>query len=250
MARKAIAAQATALRELEKVPLAARARAAILQAILDQDFEGRLPSEDELAEMLNVSRTTVRAAVQDLEREGLLKRRRALGTRINRHISASTLALQRLVGFDYLLREKGHEVHVDITWERRDVKRNVLPLPWEDTLECCVTEKKYFADEELAIYVRDYIPWKNLKVNSFKEPIEASVFDFSKRYCRQPIEHAVVELVPRVNIGVEVTRLELDPGEPFLRLHETHYSDKTEIIGWSFVDLNDSFVRLEVFRGQ
>ncbi len=249
-AKNGIAAQATALKELEKVPLAARARAAILQAVLDQQFEGRLPSEDVLAEMLNVSRTTVRAAVQDLERDGLLKRRRAIGTRINQHIGASTLALQRLVGFDYLLREKGHDVRVDITWERRDVQRNVLPLPWDGVRECCVIEKKYFADDELAIYLRDYIPWDNLKNSKFKEPIQASVFEFSKQYCKQPIEHAVVQLVPRVNIGADVTRLELHPGEPFLRLHETHYSDRAEIIGWSFVDINDGFVRLEVFRGQ
>jgi DNA-binding GntR family transcriptional regulator len=82
--KRAIAAQGVALQELEKVPLATRARAAILTAILEDQFEGRLPSEDELAEMLNVSRTTVRAAAQDLEREGLIKRRRAVGTRINR----------------------------------------------------------------------------------------------------------------------------------------------------------------------
>src|SRR3954471_7093344 len=117
--KRSIDVQASALQELEKVPLAARARAAILTAILEDQFEGRLPSEDELAEMLNVSRTTVRAAVQDLEREGLIKRRRAVGTRINSHIGASTLALHRMVGFDYLLEEQGHNVRVEINWQRR-----------------------------------------------------------------------------------------------------------------------------------
>ena len=248
--KRAIAAQASALVELEKVPLAARARAAILTAILEETFEGRLPSEDVLAEMLNVSRTTVRAAVQDLEREGLVKRRRAVGTRINSHIGASTLALHRMVGFDYLLAEQGHEVRVDISWQRREVTPKALSLPWEDTRECCVIEKKYFADEELAIYLRDYIPWENLKNDKLKEPIEASVFEFSKHYCKQPIDHAVVELRPSVLDGDDPTSLELDRGEPFLRLHETHYSERADIVGWSFVDVNDRYVRLEVFRGQ
>jgi GntR family transcriptional regulator len=248
--KRAIAAQASALQELEKVPLAARARAAILTAILEDTFDGRLPSEDELAEMLNVSRTTVRAAVQDLEREGLIKRRRAVGTRINRHIGASTLALHRMVGFDYLLGEQGHDVRVEISWQRREVTPDTLPLPWEGTRECCVIEKEYFADNELAIYLRDYIPWENLKSDDFEEPIEASVFEFSKRYCKRPIDHAVVELRPSVNDGDGLTSLELDKGEPFLRLHETHYSDRAEIVGWSFVDVNDRYVRLEVFRGQ
>lgn len=248
--KRAIAAQASALRELEKVPLAARARASILTAILEETFEGRLPSEDVLAEMLNVSRTTVRAAVQDLEREGLVKRRRAVGTRINSHIGASTLALHRMVGFDYLLAEQGHEVRVEISWQRREVTRKALPIPWEGARECCVIEKKYFADEELAIYLRDYIPWENLKGDELQEPIEASVFEFSKHYCKWPIDHAVVELRPSVLDGDDPTSLELDRGEPFLRLHETHYSERADIVGWSFVDVNDRYVRLEVFRGQ
>jgi GntR family transcriptional regulator len=248
--KRAIAAQAVALKELEKVPLAARARASILDAILEDQFEGRLPSEDELAEMLNVSRTTVRAAVQDLEREGLIKRRRAVGTRINRHIGASTLALQRLVGFDYLLTEKGHDVRVEISWERRDVNPKLFPFPWDDTKDCCVIEKKYFADDVLALYLRDYIPWENFKKTDFEEPLEASVFEFSKRYCRQAIDHAVVELVPMANHKRNPTWLELSSGSPFIRLHETHYSVVAETVGWSFVDVNDEFIRLEVFRGQ
>lgn len=248
--KKAIAAQATALKELEKVPLAARARASILTGILEDQFQGRLPSEDELAEMLNVSRTTVRAAVQDLERDGLIKRRRAVGTKINTHIGASTLGLQRLVGFDYLLEELGHEVRVEISWERREVTPTVFPLPWNETKKCCVIEKKYFADDRLAIYLRDYIPWENLKRTDLEDPLEASVFEFSKRYMTAPIEHAVVQLVPVINEDDEVTRLELEPHEPFIRLHETHYSDRADKVGWSFVDIDDEFIRLEVFRNQ
>jgi hypothetical protein len=76
------------------------------------------------------------------------------------------------------------------------------------------------------------------------------VFEFSKRYCRRAIDHAVVQLLPSVNAGGMVTRLEIADGEPFLRLHETHYSERAEIIGWSYVDINNRVIRLEVFRGQ
>src|SRR4029077_17068345 len=82
-------------------------RRAILDAIMDKRFEDRLPAEDVLAEMLNVSRTTIRSALQSLEEQGIINRKRAVGTTINSHIRPSTLALQRLVGFDSLLREEG-----------------------------------------------------------------------------------------------------------------------------------------------
>lgn len=242
--------QVKILQQLEHVPLAERARAAILQAILEDQFNGRLPSEDVLAEMLNVSRTTVRAAVQDLERDGIVTRRRAIGTRINRHVSPATLALQRLIGFDYLLAEKGYEVHTDIRWTRREVTPKLLPLPWKDTLECCVIEKEYYAGGGLAIYIRDYIPWDSLRDKEFEEPLMPSLFEFSKRYCSTPIAHAVATIVPLVADKKDLTRLQLKRGTPFIRLHETHYSDQAEVVAWSFVDIDNAFLQFEVFRGQ
>ncbi|MEA2270551.1 MAG: GntR family transcriptional regulator, partial [Solirubrobacteraceae bacterium] len=66
-----------AMDRLETTPLAERAREAILSAILSERFDGdRLPSEDELGKMLNVSRTTIRTALHSLERDGIITRRR------------------------------------------------------------------------------------------------------------------------------------------------------------------------------
>lgn len=238
-----------ALVELENASLVSRAREAILAAILTNEFEGRLPSEDLLAEMLNVSRTTVRAAVQDLEREGVITRRRAVGTTINRHVGPETLALQRLVGFDWLLREKGHEVEVEIGWERRVPGERGLHLPWDPLPECCVIDKQYIADGRPAITIRDFIPWSNLKVRTLPASPEPSLFEFSRRYCHAPIVHAVVEIVPMVS-AKGVTRLDLANGTPFIRLHETHYGQNAKPAGWSRIDFDDSALRLEVFRGQ
>lgn len=44
----------------------------------------RLPSEDELAEEMGISRTTLRAAMSALVAEGLVVRRQGAGTYVNR----------------------------------------------------------------------------------------------------------------------------------------------------------------------
>src|SRR5438270_6576973 len=121
-----------ALEPLDDTPLAERVRKALLDAILDKRFEDRLPPEDVLAEMLNVSRTTIRSALQTLEEHGVVNRKRAVGTTINTHIRRSALALQRLTGFDSLLRDKGYQVKIQTEWERAvppDDVRSVFDIP-------------------------------------------------------------------------------------------------------------------------
>lgn len=236
------------MRSLQHPPLALQAREAILSAILDGRFEHRLPREEDLAEMLEVSRTTVRAAVQDLERDGLVTRRRATGTIINRHVGFEALALQRLVPFEWLLRKKGHQVSVELSWTRR-VPSEVADLPWDPELECCVLDKRFYADGRLAIALRDHLPWAELRSDLLREPIEASLFEFTRRRCHRPIVNAVVQILPMA-AAEGTTELSLAAGEPFIRLREVHYDDGGSPVALSLIDLDDRVLRLEVFRAQ
>jgi GntR family transcriptional regulator len=234
--------------ELENTPLAERARKAILDAILAKRFENdRLPSEDDLSKMLNVSRTTIRTALHSLEQDGIVTRRRAIGTTINRHVGPATLALQRLVGFDWLLEEKGHKVSVDQSWERTVPPKDLAEVLDADPAEdCFLTEKLYYADGAPAIFVRDVVPWRLIERTPPKVPV-ASLFEFSKRYCTTPIDHAVADIVPMVKRDKR-TKLELKPGQPFIRLHEIHYSQPGEPVAYSSIDVDDHYIRFEVFR--
>jgi GntR family transcriptional regulator len=239
------------LERLENRPLAVKVRDTILQAILDQSFDdGRLPSEDELATMLNVSRTTIRTALHSLEQDGIITRRRALGTTVNQHIRPDLVALQRLAGFDWLLREKGHDVEVDVTWSRCPITGELRELfGSEPTGECLLTEKLFFADGELAIYIRDLVPWEEIS-SPPRGKLSASLFEFSARHLRQAIDHAIVEIQPVVKRSDATTRLTLALGEPFARLHERHFSLDGRPIAYSVIDVDDKFIRFEVFRRQ
>jgi GntR family transcriptional regulator len=242
-------ASKAAVPQLENTPLAERARTAILSAILEKRFEHRLPSEEDLAAMLNVSRTTIRTALQRLEQDGVISRRRAIGTTINAHVAPANLALQRLVGFDRLLEEKGYDVEVTVAWERAKPSAEAAALfgldPDED---CCITSKEYLADGHLAIHIRDIVPWSQLSTESLREPLPASMFEFSKLYFRQPIDHAIVRIVPMVKRGKGSTELRVDKGEPFVRLHETHYSTGGHPLAFSIIDEDPTYIQLEVFR--
>jgi GntR family transcriptional regulator len=193
-----------AMDRLETTPLAERAREAILSAILSERFDGdRLPSEDELGKMLNVSRTTIRTALHSLERDGIITRRRAVGT---------TFGL-------------------------------------DPEADCCFLEKLYFADGDLAIYVRDLVPWAEIS-RDLDEEVPPSLFEFSTTYCGQAIDHAVVDLAPMVKHDDAGTKLQIEDGLPYMRLHERHFSSARTPIAFSVIDVDDRFIRFEVFRRQ
>jgi GntR family transcriptional regulator len=249
-ARAAAGAEVAPLDQLDNQLLGSRARAAILKAIFDGRFGSKLPNEDRLAEMLNVSRTTVRTALQGLERDGVVTRQRAIGTIINPHVRPSALALQRLMGFDGLLRERGHDVEVAVSaaWGVAG-DRFAYTFDLEPAQECLLIDKAYRADDTLALAIVDAVPREQISGDGAVNDAEPSLFSFSRRYCSAPIHHAVVKLVPMVKNGDD-TRLELLDGTPFLRLHETHYSARAEPVAYSIIDIDDSFIQLEVVRTQ
>jgi GntR family transcriptional regulator len=239
------------LERLDNRPLAAQVRDKILQAILSQSFdEGRLPSEDELANMLNVSRTTIRTALHSLEQDGIITRRRALGTTVNQHVRPDLVALQQLAGFDWLLREKGHKVKVDVSWTREQITPEITQLFGTDAEgEGLLTEKLFFADGELAIYIRDLVPWGEI-ARPPRGKLSPSLFDFSARHLTEPIDHAIVEIEPAVKRDERTTRLAVTLGDPFARLHERHFAQGGRAIAHSVIDVDDKFIRFEVFRRQ
>jgi GntR family transcriptional regulator len=236
------------IERLDNTSLTERARTAILEAILDRRFKGRLPPEDVLATMLNVSRTTIRTALQTLEEHGVITRKRAVGTTINAHVRPSALALQRLVGFDDLLREKGYEVKVEVSWSRGKSPTDVFPVDTDE--DCLLTEKSYFAGKALAIWIRDIVPWRNLTTEELEDPLPASLFDFSRKYWKTEVDHAIAEILARTKETDAETRLEVEECGAFTRLHETHYSSAGEPIAFSIIDVDNDFVTFEVFRRQ
>jgi GntR family transcriptional regulator len=242
--------EAAVFPHLVNTSLSDRARSAILTAILEGQFADRLPAEDVLARMLNVSRTTIRSALQGLEQEGIITRRRAIGTTINHHIGPATMALQRLVGFDWLLEEKHHEVSVETELEIGEPPadfREIFPLEAGDS--CVHMRKTFMADGSPALWVRDVVPAVNVTtVLKEGQDVPPSLFEFSKLHCVEAIDHAVVELVPMVVRNAQSTKLDLKKGEPYLRLHETHYTSDAAALGYSMIDVDDRYIRFEVFR--
>lgn len=73
-----------------------------------------LPPERDLAELAKVSRVTVRKAVDDLVRDGLLTRRHGSGTFVSKPVSKVQQSLSRLTSFTEDMARRGFQTRAEI----------------------------------------------------------------------------------------------------------------------------------------
>jgi GntR family transcriptional regulator len=232
--------------------LAHRAREAILQSILERRFEGsRLPPENELAEMLGVSRTTVRSALQSLEQHGVLTRSPRRGTLVHGRLSPSMVGLQRLIGFTRMLEEQGYSVET-----LTDSKITVTPP--DEVLQAIGAvkgtpiyeiDRLFLASGKPAIWAINYIRTDLFSVPPSEGQLAQSPFDMGDLLVGGPVDHALVELVPCKATKEVVKQLGLKPADAYLLLKELHFSDSDHVLGFSLIHVNDRFVRFRLHRG-
>jgi DNA-binding GntR family transcriptional regulator len=237
--------------------LTEQATQALLDAILDDGFPGgRLPPEPALAATLNVSRTTVRAALQSLERLGVISRTPGRGTLVLPHVGRHSIALQRLIGFRSLLEERHDEVVVEQSSWTEDTLTPAAAEALGDLEGRVVrTSKRYVADGRPVIHIADEIPLEHFPADlrdalltEEEVPLIDSIFVLSQTWPGKEIHHTVVELVSAAVAEGEDSPLDLEPGTPYLTLFETHYTVLGEPVAFSTVLVDDRTVRLQVVR--
>jgi GntR family transcriptional regulator len=199
--------------------------------------------------MLGVSRTTVRSALQSLEQHGVLTRSPRRGTQVHRGMNPSMVALQRLIGFARLLEEQGYTVSISTRVSKTHTPPPdvVEALGLEDH-DCYEIDRTVVATGEPAIWAIDYFPTGLLAMPPHGAQLAASPFEMGALITGGPIDHALVQLVPRKAGGEVAAHLGLKVGAPYLLLKETHFSQLGKALGFSLIHVNDRFVRFQLHR--
>ena len=149
----------------------------------------QLPSELELAEALGVSRTVVRDALSELERDGYLERVRGIGTLVNRDVLMVENRMDQKLEFNKMIRAIGRVPHSDNLMVTREtatpelMERLALDPEKEHTL--VFVRRRVLADETPVLYSTDILPLalfggKRLDAIDFSRPI----FEIVEQHCR------------------------------------------------------------------
>lgn len=231
---------------------------ALLEAILDRRFAGeRLPNEPDLALQLGVSRTTIRTALQTLERLGVISRTPGRGTILRPHIGRDCMMFHRLIGFKGMLEAHYGEVGVEqkftLTADPSAPARAALNTP--AGTRTVLNDKVYVVEGKVAVhllqevpleYVSDELAATLLSDGSFTAP--ETIFTFSEFWPGRQIDHTLVQLIPKVAIAREKRRLAIKVGTAYIALHETHYSEDNLPVAFSRESVHPDLVQLRLVR--
>ena len=179
----------------------------------------RLPSESELCDAFGLSRTTVRRALSELERQGLLRREKGRGTFVAQP-GASSEFLQSAEGFFDEVSRTGRRVH------SRVLRLAAEPLaPWAALAlglplgsGAVTLERLRLVDEEVVMYAVTHIP------EDLAAGLSPDALADASLYATLAAMNGVVvaggrRTVEAVAASDEVARrLELLPGQPVLYL--------------------------------
>ena len=187
----------------------------------------RLPAEVDLATEMGVSRTVVRDALSEMERDGYIERVRGIGTVINRTVLNLRSRLDQKLEYYPLIRNFGSYPHADGIQvypirANEELAHNLEIAPGDEVI--CI-KKRILADTTPVIYSVNYLPRALFGTRDYTRlDLNGDIFGILERECNQQISSNVAHL--KASCGDEAIRaaMRLAPGEAMLLLDEVCFN--------------------------
>ncbi|MGV3080310.1 GntR family transcriptional regulator [Streptococcus sp. 32226D021BW] len=204
----------------------------------------KLLSERELTQVHGVSRITVRLALQELEKRGLVYKKHGKGTYVS-EILDTAVDLSQSYSFTDQMRKIGKEPRTSIlsfqTVPATDYLAQHLQLrKGEEVFEI---ERLRLADEIPMMLERTYVPASLFPSLSADRMMELPLYELFLEDYDQTIRLAEEEFYASISLDNEAKMLSIPNNSPVLHLVRKTYNDKNRIIEFTL-----SIARADQFR--
>lgn len=213
--------------------------------------EYRLPSEEELAHQLGLSRLTVREALAVLERDGLISRMQGKGTVINPFAQCLKSRIDTNREIDGFLEDAGYSTSGKLLrhqWQQA-TEEEAEKLGIEPGAEILVVEKVFMADQIPAAFYVDRVPRRLFRHEDFDEKdMEGSMFALVENLCDCQITHDVLEIIPTVADEKLAAVFKIPVNTPLLQLDVVVYAGDGTVVMYDTEYYYDKFIRFTLCR--
>jgi DNA-binding GntR family transcriptional regulator len=214
------------------VPLYYQLAQQLEQAVANGDLKpgDRIEPEVDLAERTGLSRPTVRQAIQELVKKGLLVRRRGVGTQVVHNQMRRPVELSSL--YDDLTRANHRPTTKVLVLRREGADADVASiLGLGEAAEVYVIERLRFDGDEPLAYMRNWIPADIAELD--ETSLEAhGLYDLLRRAGVQ-MHIANQRIGAKVASGSEAKLLDVRTGAALLTMERTTFDDAGRAIEWA-----------------
>jgi GntR family transcriptional regulator len=195
----------------------------------------KLPSENELADMLNISRMTLRSALQKLEMNGYIEVKRGVGTFfVGLPHKRFDTGIERLVSITEVMRQRGHEPGTkELTVFASQADETVaqdLNINVGDPIT--IVDRIRTMDGIPVMFDHSTFPARILPQNVSPEEIGGSLFSYFTEKKKLDITHAIARLVPAMADDFLAEKLSIEKGTLLIRMYQTHYIRQNDDPVW------------------
>ena len=188
----------------------------------------QIPSENELSSAFNISRMTVRQAIQELIREGFLNIRRGEGTFVN--AVPHTQMLLKLEGFSSEMAKLGYRNHSKVlsiqtieSFDSYEMAYSGLEKPPGEPL-IRIQRVRFVEDTPFALET-SFLSYRTGKgLLEPKMPGDMSLYNYIENDLHIRLSRADHVIQPGLAEGEIADHLAVELGSPILKLHGTTFS--------------------------
>lgn len=210
----------------------------------------QIPNENELAEILGVSRGTISQALSILTSEGLVLRRQGAGTFTNPNTLRLNVRADLPFQLNELIENAGYSASV------RLIDHKVKPADEEIAAllkipvhsDILVVRRVYLADGEPAIYLVDRLSSELICETYESKELEKLLFHFLQDRCGVHLSYTLSYMIPILASEEVADLLKINPGTALLKCEDTHYDTENRPIVHSTIYYSNEKLRFSVIR--
>lgn len=223
---------------------------------LDLSKDTKLPSEEKMAQLIGVSRITIRSALNELASEGIIFRRQGKGTFVNSEALQMKAQLNPVKQFTDIIKSSGYESSIKtLGYEivKADFNLSKL-LKIEENEELVEVKKIFYADNNPCTYCVDYFPLRLLKNKDACDDLEKyddSIFQFLKDKANISISWDKVEIGTITNLENKELNKPFecnDSVKSFLLLEGINFDDNDRPVMYIKEYIDTTFIRFNIIR--
>jgi GntR family transcriptional regulator len=186
----------------------------------------KLPSEPELSKQLNISRMTLRTALQKLVLQGYIEVKRGVGTFfIGLPRQTFDTGIERLESISNIMRERGHKPGTKsleiLASEADEHVASDLNIKVGDPIT--IVNRVRTKDDVPLIYDNSIFPSFILPQDTDPNEIGESLFAYIENIKNLKVNHAIARLVPALADEYLAEKLEINKDSLLIQLQQTHY---------------------------